>query len=522
MEDVVIVGFGPAAQVLASLLGRAGHRVLVYEKFATPYGLPRMSTLDGEVARLLQHTCDAQKALAFAIPQRQVELFGCDGRLVATVDWDYWRAGYPSHLSLHQPDLEAAMCERIATYPNVELRWSREVVEIERGANGWLVTALGPRGREQAHARYLVGMDGASSYVRDALGIPMEVLHAHRERWVLTDFQVVKPLPADLDRRIYFDMSPTVPYFYGPNGLGRCRTDVRLLPDDDAQAVAADWDLAYELMEQRVGIPRDHIKGIRRVVYQFKSQIAQSMQVGTAFIGGDAAHPMTPYLGQGACTAMRDGANLAWKLDLVLRGKAAASLLDTYEIERRAHGMDFVQGSLMVWSTVNLPADEASARARDQALQSIGVISTVVPPMRQGLLRQRPDGSPAPQAGELAPQGRVRAGSREGLLDDLVGFGFQLVSMLDLDAALGAARIARLNQLGVHRIVIGRDDFADLDGTYSRYFVQHQVTTLCSRPDLYIFGVANGIEDSVALIDALLESLPAAPTASRGSFDVRC
>src|SRR5262245_43728546 len=114
--DVAIVGFGPAGQVLASLLGRAGHRVVVFEKFATPYGLPRMSTLDGEVARLLQHTCDPLKALEGAIPQPTVELFGADGTLAATVDWSYQRAGYPSHLSLHQPNLESAMIERIATF----------------------------------------------------------------------------------------------------------------------------------------------------------------------------------------------------------------------------------------------------------------------------------------------------------------------------------------------------------------------------------------------------------------------
>jgi 3-(3-hydroxy-phenyl)propionate hydroxylase len=133
--------------------------------------------------------------------------------------------------------------------------------------------------------------------------------------------------------------------------------------------------------------------------------------------------------------------------------------------------------------------------------------------MRLGLLRQLPDGSPAPQAGELAPQGRVRIGSREGLLDDLVGYGFQLVSTLDLDAALGAARLARLAQLGMHRIVVGahgQAPVADLDGTYRDYFTQHNATAFCSRPDLYIFGLANGVDDSVALIDALLELIPAA------------
>ncbi|MDD9946577.1 MAG: bifunctional 3-(3-hydroxy-phenyl)propionate/3-hydroxycinnamic acid hydroxylase [Myxococcales bacterium] len=509
--DVAIVGFGPASQVLASLLGRGGHRVVVFEKFAAPYGLPRMSTLDGEVARLLQHTCDADRALSAAIPQREVELFGTDGDLVATVDWAYERGGYPSHLSLHQPDLEAAMLDRIAQMPSVELRWGHEVVGIEQTAQEWRVTAVGPDGRGTARARYLVGMDGASSFVRDALGIEMDVLHVHEDHWVLTDFQVKKPLPDGLEQRIYFDMNPTAPYFFGPNGRGRCRTDVRLQPDDDPDATLAHAG-AYDFLERRVGIPRDHVEVIRRVHYRFKSEVARSLRVGSAFIGGDAAHTMTPYMGQGACTAMRDAANLAWRLDLVLRGQVADSILDSYQTERLAHGREFVEGSLGVWALVNAPTDPAAARARDEQLRSVGVLPGRVPPMRTGMLRRGSDGEPTPQAGELSPQGRVRIDTREGLLDDLVGYGFQLMSTLDLDRALGPTRLSRLDQLGIHRLTLRSREHdgrvVDLDDTYHRYLTAHQATTFCSRPDLYVFGLANGVADSVALVDALLEALP--------------
>src|SRR5262249_7009227 len=53
------------------------------------------------------------------------------------------------------------------------------------------------------------------------------------------------------------------------------------------------------------------------------------------FIAGDAAHIHSPFGGQGMNTGLHDAWNLAWKLDLVVRGRAHPALLETYSAERR-------------------------------------------------------------------------------------------------------------------------------------------------------------------------------------------
>lgn len=61
-----------------------------------------------------------------------------------------------------------------------------------------------------------------------------------------------------------------------------------------------------------------------------------------AFLAGDAAHTHSPKAAQGMNTSMHDSWNLAWKLNLAVRGLAKPMLLETYEEERRKTALDLV------------------------------------------------------------------------------------------------------------------------------------------------------------------------------------
>ena len=72
----------------------------------------------------------------------------------------------------------------------------------------------------------------------------------------------------------------------------------------------------------------------RQALYTFAARFAERWRQGRVLLAGDAAHQMPPFAGQGMCAGIRDAANLAWKLDLVIAGAAADALLDTYDEER--------------------------------------------------------------------------------------------------------------------------------------------------------------------------------------------
>lgn len=503
--DVLVVGFGPGGEVISSLLGQNGHRVAVFEKYPQPYGLPRMSTLDGEIARVLQHAGDAERALDESIPQPNYLFYGADGELALEVDWRFDICGHPARLSLHQPHIEASMQDRIDHCPSVDVHWGAEVIALQDLGDAVRVTARTPHGEVVLTASYVVGMDGASSFVRGDLGIDLEVLHAHTDQWILTDFDILDP--ALQPPPTIINMRPAGPYFWGPNGAGRCRTDVRIMPGQNASDLMDD-EHGYQWLEDNIGIDRSSVRITRRKLYRFLSQYAKSFRQGRIFLGGDAAHSMTPYMAQGSCSAMRDGMNLAWKLDAVLRGRAAENLLDTYEDERLPAVIPVVEGSLETWRLL-IELDPEAAAARDLLLRSGQVPAPHVPPLTGGLLHHTgPDTFTAP-VGHLSPQGRVRIGDREGLLDDLVGFGFQLVSAQPLGDVLTDAHTTHLDRLGVHIVELGSQagQAIDLDGTYGRFFAEYGVTAYLSRPDFYIYGVAGTATDVVGIIEDLAAAL---------------
>lgn len=507
-HDVIVIGFGPGGEVATSLLGQRGHRVLAVDAAAQPYGLPRMSTLDGEIARVLQHAADPAEAMTDAIPALGVRLFGADGATLPTLDWSARIGGHWTHYSLHQPNIEAAMKRRIDQCDNVTVSWGTRAVGLRQFGDRVSVDLESATGTETVTARYVLGFDGASSFVRESVGITLEVLHEHDDVWILTDFDGLRELPDEaMFNQIH--MTPAGPWFAGPNGANKCRTDVRVNADEDVTELLAE-DRGYEFLEQHLGLTREDVRMTRRVAYRFRSQWATRFRSGNVFIGGDAAHAMCPSMGQGACCAMRDAANLAWKLDLVLSAKADEELLDTYESERLPHSVFFVTASLELYKAVIIP-DSGIAALRDDGFRAAGGEQQPFPGLANGIIRSTPAGEPAPFAGTLAPQPRVLADSGEALLDDIVGYGFQLVSRVPLAESLGSSRLERLRALGVHVLVVDQAEEADLvpaDEEYEGFWAASGAVAFLARPDHYLFGLAESVDDAVALVDDLLQAIP--------------
>jgi hypothetical protein len=258
----------------------------------------------------------------------------------------------------------------------------------------------------------------------------------------------------------------------------------------------------------------------RHAVYRFQARWVDRWRDGHLLLAGDAAHQMPPFGGQGMCGGLRDAANLAWKLDLVLAGKALETVLDTYASERISHVRAMIDQSIELGKVICV-TDPAAAAARDAAMIPVaGEAAQSAPePHPADLLTLGPgvrlDGDP--YAGHLFLQGRVERGGVTGLFDDIVGRGFTLVSVIGDPAAQLDADTARFFALigGITAQVGGGSTIADADGSYADWFASAGIAVALQRPDFYLFGTATSADGTGELVRQLQRALASGPQATR-------
>ncbi|PVM87600.1 2,4-dichlorophenol 6-monooxygenase [Caulobacter radicis] len=279
--------------------------------------------------------------------------------------------------AIAQDRLEPILREQ-ALHRGADLRLGVEMLSFAETKDG--VTAQ-VRSRDtfeiyDIRADYLIAADGADSPIREHLGIGRDGVGFLRTiRSVLFRCEAAEPY---LERGIQqFEIEqPGFQAFLTHYPDGRW---VLMFSDDEERSE----DQLRSAIRRALGqdLPVELITTGR---WEMAGRIARSYSRGRVFLAGDAAHQLPPTRGGfGANTGIDDAYNLAWKLDLVLRGVASPALLDTYSAERQPigwlrHQQTFARPDYRRWAGDQLagePLFGAEAMELGQRVSSTAVIS---------------------------------------------------------------------------------------------------------------------------------------------------
>ena len=494
--DVAIVGCGPVGALAANLLALEGLSVLAIDREPAPHPQPRAVHLDHEMMRLFQAVgLDAELAPLMRETEGHLHI-GADHGVIRYMG----TAGRPKPFGwandyfFWQPELEAVLRAGLDRFDHARLATATDCVALAQDDGGVTLRLRDADGERTVRSNWVIGCDGARSFVRRALGIALDDLRFD-EPWLVVDAEVDAPVrfppltgvpaQADLQRLSVMMCDPARPATIVPGRGSHRRWEFMLLPGEDDTAMMRPAAVASLVAPYLAGVPH---RIVRAATYRFHGLVAEQWRAGRVLLAGDAAHQTPPFFGQGMCHGMRDVANLSWKLGLVVRGEASERLLDSYQSERDPHVRAVIGAAVRAGQYICM-LDPVAAGARDADMRARAASGTnetaadLIPAIAAGVILEGSAG-----AGDRFIQPRLDDGR---LLDSAIGAGWRMFTRGG--GAPGAP------------IELRTVDASSLDdgGAILSWLNAHRAEAVLVRPDGYVFGTGTPGVLAAALADRI-------------------
>jgi salicylate hydroxylase len=377
---LVIAGAGVGGLSAALALARAGRRVLVLER------APRIE----EVGAGLQIAPNAGRALAglglekalsaVALEPRAINIRrGRDGDVLARLDLSGSRARYGQPFRVfHRADLQRTLLEAALAEPGIEVRVATRVGSFDDHGGGVRLQVHGAEGPEEIEAAGVIGADGQRSAVRAHL-LPTErdaPVYCGVTAWrALVPAEQAPPALRALESNLW--LLPDAHVVHYPLRDGAVINVVVIVTEPPRQVEGtailslSGPDLVRVLRRQR---PAPELKTLIEAGAAwrhwplFARPPLKNWSRGRVTLLGDAAHPMLPFLAQGAAQAIEDAQALGEAFQQLGAGVDAA--FSAYESRRMARAAQVVRASRRQGDYFHLRGVAASAR--DLAIRALG------------------------------------------------------------------------------------------------------------------------------------------------------
>jgi len=306
--DIGIIGYGPVGATLSGLLSSLGLSVVVIEKNKGVSPTARAINTDSEQLRTFNFLNISTEVIANSRKLKRVHFTDSEFNPYSTIDIpNEDKLGWPPTLLFYQPELETIIRSNNLKYKNLKILENTEAVNIE-STDPVQVDIRNNRKDSPIYCKYLIGCDGANSFVRKCIKAKL-IDFGFDQDWIVIDAHTTKQIDISKDEAKQI-CDPNRLKTYVPGRRNHKRFEFKLLKEETKKDFTK--KKVWELLSPWIN--KNNSKIERAVVYKFHACIADKWRDNNIFIAGDAAHQMPPFLGAGMGTGIRDVFNLAWKI----------------------------------------------------------------------------------------------------------------------------------------------------------------------------------------------------------------
>ena len=486
--DIAICGYGPVGSTFAGLMGKLGYKVLVIERNIGPSPTARAINTDGEQLRTFDRLGIAEKVVENSTEIHCVHFGDANLNPIQTIEQPVGVSamGWPNQVLFYQPELEGFIRASVESENNIVIKEGTELLSFDDSDEGVYLYCKDSKGDLTFFSKYLIGCDGASSFVRRELDVDLEDFEYNQE-WLVCDAHLTKKINIP-EKEAMQVCDPKRPGTYVPGRRGHLRFEFKKMPGEDSNELEKDENV-WKLLKPWIN--KDNAELERAQVYSFHACIAETWRKGNVLIAGDAAHQMPPFMGAGMGTGIRDVTNISWKLDLLLKNKANERILDTYQEERHSHAKWTIAQTVTIGQVIEGFCAAAEGKEYEPKGPSYDVNFPHIP---AGIYSDPADMI----TGVPIPQPILIKDNKKEMLDKMINENFAILAQeSNLDLTEKAKTIVDL--LGIKLITM--DSYEDSEERLKTVFEKYKAVLI--RPDKYTYG---GVEDISSLSD-MIESL---------------